>query len=81
MSTLFGATISFRCLFLVCYNVLSYAANLLWAFRHGLIIPLRTVLAAAEDPRRCRRRVRADNVLTSPSIVQFFLNSYNKLLL
>jgi hypothetical protein len=27
-----------------------------------------TVLAAAEDPQRCRRRARADNVLTSPSI-------------
>jgi hypothetical protein len=59
----------FAVLFLLSHNVLSYAANLLWTFHHGLIIPLRTVLAAAEDPRRCRRQgFRADNVLTDPSI-------------
>jgi hypothetical protein len=31
--------------FLLCYNGLSYAANLLWTFLHRLIILLRTVLA------------------------------------
>jgi hypothetical protein len=55
-------------IFLLCYNVLSYTTNLLWTFLYRLIIPPRTVLAAAEVTRWCRRRVRADNVFTSSSI-------------
>jgi hypothetical protein len=65
MSTIFY--VISQSFFLLCYNALSYAANLLWAFRHGLIIPRRTVLAASEDPQWCRLRVRTDNVPTPPS--------------